>query len=255
MNSTAFRRHLGLTLGAMGLVSLTACGGGDPLPPVAAVPTDSTTRAAAASLCGVQVAPAAGAESYTVTSTQDGANTLVSAVTSTQGHAAANETVSLAVPLVDLREVSHQPVLSPNATGDTMGVEMSSHFEPGSVGCVNGVARVTKIGTAANESYLLSWSNDTMPYVPVDAIPDEAINGFQFVNNFSSTSAIAVFQISKEKLVHAEGVKVCHFASTTSWNCSTPTVQHDDDQWTFRLPISQSGVYVLSAPRETLPVD
>lgn len=258
MNSTTITTHIGLTLGTLSLALLTACGGGGGDEPALAnvPPAELATGAAVATLCGVQAAPAQGASGYSVSANQtvikDGLPTLVSMVTSLTGNTDGSETVSLDVPMQDMREV---PATSyaPLETFDTMSVEMGSSFKAGAVGCIQSVARLTPTGTEDSMRYLLSWKSDSLASLPVsvsDTEPRE-INGFEFVSNFDATNATAVFRMDMRYLVTANEVRVCRVTSSTSRTCSVPTVTNDGSFWTFRMPITQAGVYFLIAPRET----
>jgi len=257
MNRTNIKTQLGLTFSTLALALLTACGGGGDPAPAGASPNLATV-ASVPTVCGVPAAPTSGPSGYKVTSNEsvllDGIEHLISKVVALSGNTNAGETVQLTVPLEDLREVLFQGY-TPTSSTDSMGVQMGSRFQPGSVGCVSSVARIVNTGSQASPTYLLSWKSDAFSSIPLGGPDEQLINGFAFVSNFEATSAVAVFHMSKEKLQTTDGLQVCQVTSTTSRTCTVPTVEQDATQWTFKLPITQSGVYLLSAPREIVPMD
>jgi len=261
MNVNTIGTPWGLALSALGLALLAGCGGGGGDPVVSDGPTADLAMAASVSTaCGVQLPP----ETTSVGSgyelgpsqnlQQEGMSDLFSSVMSPGGYNNGGETMSLSVPLADMRETPYQN-FNPAQTGDTMGIEMASSFLPGSVGCIKSVVRVVNSGTEATPSYLLSLKSETVSPLPLDGIPEHKISGFEFVSNFPAANAMAVFRLGKEHLGSADGVKICHVASTSSWDCASPDVIPNDTQWIFQRTLSASGVYVLSAPREEVPLE
>lgn len=259
MSHTSINRRTGLAIGTLSLALLGACGGGGEEPALASVPSAQQASAAAvATRCGIQDMPAQSANGFELSTDQsvlqDGLATLVSTVASLNGHSGTGHTpVRLDVPMKDLREVAFQrydPSVTPAST-DRMGVEAPPVFPPGSVGCVTSVARVVDTGS----THLLSWKGSTLPHIPLDAFGDIEIDGFEYVSNFEATPIHAFFRIQKTRLANPQGVQICHVTSHTDWTCTTPATEEDGASWVFRRPISQSGVYLISAPRESVPVE
>lgn len=256
MNRSTHTSRLALTLSVLTLALLTACGGGgeesvavvDPQAQPAAVPT----------VCGVPAVPTAGAEAFNVIADQtllvSGVETQMSLLTSPNGYSYGALTVNLALPLEDLREVFSQGY-SPQATTDRMGVEMGSAFAAGSVGCVTGISRVVDIGAAEAPNYLLSWTSAVLPNVPVGSLPNEAVNGFEYTHNFANKDAYAVFRVSKSVLTDAGSAQICHVNRSGTVDCQVPALTEDGLQWVFKRAISESGIYLLSATRELVPLE
>ncbi len=256
MNRSPIKSSLALSLSTLMLALLTACGGGgdasvavtDPQAQPAAVPT----------VCGVSAVPTTGAEAYNVVADQtllvSGVETQMRLLTSPTGYSYGALTVDLALPLEDLREVFSQGY-SPQATTDRMGVEMGSAFAAGSVGCVTGISRVIDIGTEGAPNYLLSWTSAVLPDVPVGSLPNEAVNGFEYTHNFTNKDAYAVFRVSKSVLTDINSAQVCHVNRNGAVDCRTPAVTDEGQQWVLKRAISESGIYLLSATRESVPQD
>ena len=251
MNSTTIQKQLGLTFSALSLALLTACGGGGE----ADLPRPEA--ASAATVCGVQTTATTGPSAHQVSPSEaveiDGFTTQLSLVTSPTGYPYDGDPVKLSIPLEDLRDVNHLGY-TPQTTEDRMGIEMGSRLKAGSVGCVRGVSRVKNNGTDAEPSYELTWASETMANVSVDAVPDFAVNGFEFLNNFDTTDATAVFRMAKALVTDESAVRVCHITSS-SIACSEPTISEDGTQWVFTAHLTQPGVYVLSAKERVLPSD
>lgn len=258
MNSQCIIRRLGITFSAMGLALLTACGGGgaDESPvasaPVAA-PAPVVAPATTTPLCGVTPVEQQGPESFSVLANQsmeiNGFDARITLLSSPTGYSYAGVDVSLSVPMKDLRGVMQHGY--PEAdTQDSMGVEMGSRFAPGSVGCVTGVTRVFNV----NGATLMSWASAEVPNLPVDQLTSQAVNGFEYVHNFETTEATAVFRMSKVALADPASASICHIAAGGAVDCSTPDVREsaDGQRWELRLPITSPGVYMLSANHEQL---
>lgn len=258
MKSNNIKHRIGLTFSALSLALLTACGGGGSEPAETA-PPPQTASAATTTICGVQMTATEGPAAHQVSSNQtmmvNGYETLISLVTSATGYPYdGGLPVVLSLPLEDLREAPFQGY-SPHATLDSMGVELGSRFKAGAVGCVGSVSRANNLGTTLSPNYLLSWASATLPSVPLADLPSNAINGFEFLNNFESTQATAVFRMDKSNVADPANVRICHINSSGSTHCNAPTVTQDALQWIFKLPITAPGVYLISAPREEVPLD
>lgn len=252
MNSTKITTRIGLTLSTLSLALLTACGGGgDPTGNAVTEPQQATV-AAVPTVCGMQATAAQGAELFQVfndrTMLVSGVENPISLVTSPTGYSFGGVIASLSVSMQDMREETTQGFV-PEVSTNSMGVEVTSPFAPGAVGCVGGVTRATNIGTDITPNYLLSWASETLPNVPLGAIPAHAVNGFEYLNNFESNSATAVFRLAKHALADTSTVQICHVTSGGA-DCGTPAVTDDGVQWTFKRPTTGSGVYLLSAPLE-----
>lgn len=258
MNSTKSNHRFGLALSTLSLALLTACGGGGEGPAAVATAPLQTASAAATTICDVQPTATSGPSAYNISANQEivinGYETVMSLLTSPTGYPFDGAPVTVTVPLEDLREAPYQGY-TPQATLNRMGVEVGSRFKAGAVGCVSSVSRANNVGTALNPRYLLSWASATLPSLPLTALPSKAINGFEFLNNFDTSQATAVFRMAKSGLADPASVHICHISSAGSTHCSAPSVTQDDQQWTFKLAISDPGVYVITAPRELVPAD
>ncbi|MCU0927111.1 MAG: hypothetical protein MUF44_14175 [Hydrogenophaga sp.] len=247
------------TLGALSLALLAACGGGGggADTPVNVAPGPTVT-AATTNLCGVQIAPTSGPQLYEVSANQpleiNGFETRITRVTSAAGFPFDGAPVNLNLALEDLREASFQG-FTPQGTLDSMGVEMGSRFAPGAVACVSTVSRAINVGTELSPSFLLSWASASLPSVPLSDLPAQAINGFEFLHNFSTTQANAVFRMSKTELADPAAVRICHIDNNAATTCRVPSVTQDTERWTFTLAINAPGVYIISAPREEVPLE
>ncbi len=242
MHHRPFGSRLSLALGSLTLTLLTACGGGGgeeaPSPPPLATP-------AAMPVCDVTGVPRPGPELFNLLANQpaeiNGYEARVTLLTSPPGYSYAGLTIQMTVPMYDMRATLN-PGFSQQETPNRMGVEMSSLLAPGSVGCVAGVTRVME----ESSNVQVVWSSGTLPQIPLDQLPASAVNGFEFTHNFASTHATAVFRMSKSGLADTGSVRICHVGSSVT--CFTPAVTDDETLWTFRLPITQPGIYLLSAP-------
>lgn len=255
-SSYRIKTPFGLTLSALGLTLLTACGGGGgEEPSVTPAPTEEIATPSVVTICDVQATATTGPESHQVSPSQtveiDGFSTQFSLVTSPAGYPYDGAPVRLSIPLEDLRDVA-QRGYTPQSTLDSMGIETGSRFQAGSVGCVRGVSRVKNNGTDINPSYEFTWASETIANVPVNDVPNFAVNGFEFLNNFGTTAATAVFRMEKALVSDESAVRVCHVTSSQI-DCLVPTVIDDGTQWVFTSPVAQTGVYVLSASQSALP--
>lgn len=244
-------------ISALALALLTACGGGGG-ETTANEPAPLATSTVTPTLCGVQIAPTVGAPSYTQIGNQtmlvNGLETRISLVTSPTGYPFDVATVNLNLPLDDLRET---PFLgyNPDTTPNSMGVELGSRFAPGAVACISGVSRAINIGTEGSPNFRVSWGSTLLPSVPLSGLPTQAINGFEFLTNAQPTQASAVFRMVKTAQADPATVSICHIDSNAATTCRVPTVTEDTLHWIFRLVITEQGVYMLSAPREEVPLD
>lgn len=250
MTHRSIHSRLSLTLSCVTLALLTACGGGgeEAAPvvatsPVVAPPPQATP--AAMPVCDMTGVATPGPELFNLLANQtaqiNGYEARVTLLTSPAGYSYAGLTIQMTVPMPDMRGAL-SPGFSQQETPNRMGVEMSSLLAPGSVGCVAGVTRVMEESSTVQ----VVWSSGALPRIPLDQLPASAINGFEFTNNFASTNATAVFRLSKSSQSDSGPVRICHVG--TSVTCFTPSVTDDDTLWTFRLPITQPGIYMLSAP-------
>ncbi len=251
MNRSPITSRLALSLSTLMLSLLTACGGGGDEAPVVSAPVQP---AAGPNVCGVVAAPitvAAGAERLDLvfdrTLNINSVEVPMRMLTSFSGYPYDIGTQGLSLPMEDLRVVMTSGY-TPGPTSDTMGVEMGSTFAAGSVGCINGVSRIMNNGTEETPNYLLSWTSTMLTNVPVGALPDTAVNGFEYTHNFASKPASAVFRLSKSRMSDVSGVQICHVNRNGAVDCEAPEVTGDEQQWTFRRSISESGIYMLSAP-------
>lgn len=254
MHRSPITSRLALSLSTLTLALLTACGGGGGDAPVTEAAPVQALPAASPVVCGVPVAPTAGPEAFDVIADKtwevNGLETRMTLMTSPTGYSYGALTVPLALPMEDLREASLG--YTPAATRNSMGVEMGSEFAPGAVGCVIGVSRVIDNSTTEDPNYLVSWASELLTNVPVDQLPAQAVNGFEFTHNFPSTRATAVFRMNKDALTDTGSVQICHLNAGGVVNCAAPVVTETDDglQWTFKRDISESGIYMLSAKLE-----
>jgi hypothetical protein len=108
--------------------------------------------------------------------------------------------------------------------------------------------------TDINPSYEFTWASETISNVPVNDVPNFAINGFEFLNNFDTTDATAVFRMEKALVSDESAVRVCHITSSQIV-CLVPTIIDGSTHWVFRSPVEQTGVYVLSATQKALPAN
>jgi hypothetical protein len=244
-------------ISALALALLAACGGGGGETAVNE-PAPLATSAATTTLCGVQPSPTVGAPAHTISNNQtmlvNGLEARISLVTSPTGYPFDGEAVNLNLPLNDLRET---PFLgyNPDNTPNSMGVELGSRFAPGAVACIGSVNRAINIGTDLSPNFLVSWGSVTLPSVPLSGLPTQAINGFEFLTNVLPTQASAVFRMVKTAQADPATVRICHIDRDAATTCHAPSVTQDSLHWIFRLDITEQGVYILSAPREEVPLE
>ncbi|WP_310567447.1 hypothetical protein [Hydrogenophaga sp.] len=258
MNRKPLTSRLALSLSTLTLALLTACGGGGDGAPVVGSSDSPVQPASAPTICGVVATPvtvATGLERldivYDLTTEINSVEMPMRLLTSLTGYPYDVGTQSLALPLEDLRDVMTHSY-TPTETNDRMGVELGSRFAAGSVGCVTGVSRVNNTGSEASPNYLLSWTSAMLTDLPVGSLPGTAVNGFEYTHNFTDKPATAVFRLSKSQLGDSSAVQICHVNRTGAISCEAPVVTSDDQQWTFKRAITESGVYLLSAPVEPL---
>jgi hypothetical protein len=252
MNRLPLNNRIGLSLSSMCLALLTACGGGGD--PAETVQTGAlATPAAATTVCGLEPVAGTGPQSHTVTPDLTllvhGYDALMTRLTSPNGYPAGGVPVGVRMAMEDLRAVTFTGYTA-TPTVNRMGVEVDSAMAPGSVACVLGVSRVNNNGS----SLLVSWGSTAVPSLPVGQLPSQPVNGFEYIHNLANANATAVFTIAKAELAEPAGVSVCHI-SAGGIACSVPTVVDAGSQWTFRLAISQPGVYMMAAPAELVPLD
>ncbi len=260
MNRAHLTTRLGYALSTLGLALLTACGGGGTDSTVS-TPEVPATPAAATTVCGmtpVVTSVPAGEELSTleenVPMVINSYNALISRISSATGYPYdIGGSPLLKLPMEDLREVMAGHY-SPQNTSNTMGVELSGpRLAAGSVGCVAGISRVFSDG---GDGYHVSLSSAELVNLPTGDLVGTAVNGFELMHNFSSTSATAVFRMATADLADPNAAQICHI-NRTGTTCSTPVVSEDlaHSQWVLQLPITEAGIYVLTADREQVPLD
>jgi hypothetical protein len=278
MNRSPITSRLALSLSTLMLSLLTACGGGGDgggsagtfsgadtfsgpdtpsgadVGPVASAPSAEVQASAVPTVCGVVAAPvivASGAERVDFVYDQfmniNSVEVPMRLLTSPSGYPYDIGPHGLSLPMEDLRDVMSLGY-TPVPTSGSMGVEMGSRTAVGSVACINGVSRIMNNGTEETPNYLLSWTSTMLTNVPVGALPDTAVNGFEYTHNFTDKPASAVFRLSKSQMSDISGVQICHVNRNGAVDCEAPEVTGDEQQWTFRRSISESGIYMLSAP-------
>ncbi|MGI9216357.1 MAG: hypothetical protein ACR2JA_05085, partial [Hydrogenophaga sp.] len=97
-----------------------------------------------------------------------------------------------------------------------------------------------------------SWTSAVLINVPVGSLSATAVNGFEYTHNFSEKPATAVFNMSKSALSDSSSVRICHVDRVGTVSCEAPAITGDDPQWTFKSPITNPGLYLLSASEEPL---
>lgn len=252
MNRLSLNNRIGLGLSSMCLALLTACGGGGD--PAETIQTGALAQpASVTTVCGVEPVAGTGPQSHNIVADQTllvhGYDVLMTRLTSPNGFPAGGDPIALRLAMQDLRDVTFSGY-TPTPTSNRMGVEVGSELAAGSVACVLGVSRVTDNGSSS----LVSWASDAIPNLPVGQLLSQPVNGFEYIHNLTSANATAVFTVAKADLAVAIGVSVCHIGSG-GVACNVPTVVDAGSDWTFRLPISQPGVYMLAAPTELVPQD
>lgn len=254
MHRQTLNQRIGLTLSALSLTLLAACGGGGEqalsggADPVVAQPASVTT------MCGVEPVATSGPQLYTVLGNQpmeiNEYEVLVTRLTSPGGYPFAGQPdATLLVPMEDLRNVSFTGY-TPTTTDNRMGVNMSSNLAAGSVACVAGVSRINEAyDVFGNPKPVVVWDSAAEPSMPVGSLSSQPINGFEYIHNLATTQATAVFTMAKTELADPASATICRLSSAGA-DCRAPTVVDAGSRWTLQLPITQSGVYMLAAPPE-----
>jgi len=259
MNRQTVNQRIGLTLSALSLTLLAACGGGGEqalsggADPVVAQPASVTT------VCGVEAVATSGPQLYSVLGNQpiliNEYEVLVTRLTSPGGYPFAGQPdATLLVPMEDLRNVSFTGY-TPTTTDNRMGVNMSSNLAAGSVACVAGVSRINEAyDVFGNPKAVVVWDSAAVPGMPVGSLPTQPINGFEYIHNLATTQATAVFTMAKTDLADPASASICRLSGAGA-DCRAPNVVDSGSRWTLQLPITQSGVYMLAAPVEMVALD
>ncbi|MEG0040587.1 MAG: hypothetical protein RR775_21265 [Massilia sp.] len=141
-----------------------------------------------------------------------------------------------------------------------MGVILEGRLPARAAACVLSLAKLTTpafVPTLPGMSapapvygYTLNWRSKWATAVPVAGVPGDLIDGFEFVSTFVPGSARAFFALPKARLASTQGVAICHLGPTaTSWDCATPDVADQGQEWGMTRQGVRPGVYVLTAPR------
>lgn len=156
----------------------------------------------------------------------------------------------LLVPLFGQQELA----LADETGNSTMGLAMTGAYLMGSVGCVKSVVRAappTGPGqTPVSEEVI--WTSNNYPVLPIDALSERPISGFEYISNFDAVNATVLFTVSKFLLPSPDEAKVCHLGDVGGWSCVEPSKTMNDSHHSFNAALKGAGVYVLIAPK---PID
>ena len=258
MNRQHTNTRLGLALSTIGLALLTACGGGGE---DTSVSDSLVTPAAVSTVCGMAPTVASVEEGYeqslleeNVALVINGYNALISRLSSATGYPYdISQLPLLKLPMEDLREFTTLGYTA-QPTDNQMGVELaSSRLDAGSVGCVAGISRVQSATDGNNQPItLVSFTGSELSTLPLSSLEGAVVNGFEFIHNFTGTNATAMFRMNMSELTDAGAARICRINDASSVTCTVPTVGNNGTQWTLRTPISAPGIYMLTAPQESV---
>lgn len=153
----------------------------------------------------------------------------------------------LVVPLFGQQELA----LADETGNSTMGLAMTGAYLMGSVGCVKSVVRAAPpTGTGQTPvSEEVIWTSKNHPVLPIDALSDRPISGFEYISNFDAVNATVLFTVSKFLLPSPDGAQVCHLGDVGGWSCVEPSKTLNGSHHRFNAALKGAGVYVLVAPK------
>lgn len=171
----------------------------------------------------------------------------VGAVVSPAG-AAASVPMHLRIDIHDYRPISGSFILPGYAEPEwKMGVAFSPVLPPKSAACVASLAKLTPVGNTGR--YTMAWSSKWSASVPVGDLPGKALDGFEFVGNFTPADAAVYFVVSKTWVASSQGLSICYRAPAgTSWDCAGANVADSGANWSLSRPGAKPGVYVVTVP-------
>jgi len=252
VNKSLIRDHRLICSAAL-LALLGGCGGGGDEPTAPGVPTANLQQIAqVSSACGVQApasrdSRAAATVSTDLVTVDQGEYKETISVLTSPTYIESQLPSDLVVPLFGQQELA----LADETGNSTMGLAMTGAYLMGSVGCVKSVVRAAPpTGTdqpLVNEEVI--WTSKNHPVLPIDALSDRPISGFEYISNFDAVNATVLFTVSKFLLPSADGAMVCYLGDVGGWSCVVPSKTWNGSHHSFNSALKGAGVYVLIAPK------
>lgn len=93
------------------------------------------------------------------------------------------------------------------------------------------------------------WDSFWDRALPVSKLAGKAMDGFEFVSNFTPDGGDVFFNVGKSRVTAPSTLSVCYLApKTVQWDCSQPGVADAGTTWQISVRSPKPGVYVLVSP-------
>lgn len=92
----------------------------------------------------------------------------------------------------------------------------------------------------------LVWDSYWDRALPISKLVGRAIDGFEFVSNFTPDEGEVFFNVGKTDVTASAGISVCYLApKSVQWDCAQPDVADGGTIWKISARRLKPGVYVL----------
>lgn len=275
MHRQTLNQRIGLTLSALSLTLLAACGGGGEqalsggADPVVAQPASVTT------VCGVEASATTEAQAplnqdrwivdpltNETTHLVNGDGALMYRLRSGLGYSIPDGApVPMTIAMEDFR-LGVETSTDIDTTVNRMGVMVSGTLAPGSVACVMGASRIG-VTYEPNKAEKPSLSYDSENFGPVMIGDTRPLNGFELVHNWeSATLATVVFFVDQRDVsaTNIEKAEICYSTTYENQVCQNPDSRNPGTEngqpvWILGLSSPAAGVYMLRLPPETVSTE
>jgi len=246
-----------VVIAALLAAALSACGGGaadEAVPAASAGDYD-----AIAAYCGADKPdPSAPVRDGWISGwpyLNNGLNNAATIVSQDGSSTAWADPIVMKVELNDYRGVSGN--LIPKGTVDrwSMGASIPTVLPRRAVACTTQLSKMVRntqpviepgglVGSVT--TYTLGWNSYWDKALPLDRLNGYAVDGFEFVGNFTPGSGQAFFVIDKAKFASSAGLSICYLApGSSTWDCTTPSSTDLGYGWQLTRPGIKPGAYML----------
>jgi len=252
-----------LAIATLLATALSGCGGGageEDIPTANAGDYD-----AIASYCGAeQPNPSAPVRDGWISSSpylNDNLNNAATIVSADGSSTAWDTPIVMKVALSDYRGVSGNLIPRGTVSRWSMGASIPTVLPRHAVACTTQLSKMARNmqpviepgGLVGNiTTYTLGWKSYWDKALPLDRLSGYAVDGFEFVGNFTPGSGQAFFTVGKTQFASTAGLSICYLApGSASWDCALPAATDLGDSWQLARPGMKPGAWMLvaSAPR------
>jgi hypothetical protein len=172
-----------------------------------------------------------------------------------------DEPIVMKVEFNDYRGVSGPMIAKGSVERWSMGASIPTLLPKRAVACTTQLSKKVRntqpviepggvIGSVT--TYTLAWKSYWDRALPLDRLNGYAVDGFEFVANFTPGSGQAFFVMDKTRFAGTAGLSVCYLApGSVNWDCAVPASTDLGYGWQLTRPGMKPGAWMLvsASPR------